>query len=209
MKCVSRLAASGFAVLFCALLTSRPAAAAVTVYDNLGNGNNGFFGIGPNAWFAERFKSDATNLKITDVTIRLAATTPGPYSLDLYSDVAGVPGAPLANLFTGNTANGDVHYSTSALTAPGTTYWIVASVPTGAVINSGWGTTSTLSGTGTGFFSLVAMSANQGASWTTRGDVAQQMRILADVPEPATAALVGIAAALSTLARRRPERPTA
>jgi hypothetical protein len=207
MKCVSRLAACGFAVLFCALLTSRPAAAAITVYDNLANGNNGFFGIAPNAWLAERFKSDATNLKITDVTIRLGTQTPGPYSLDLYSDVAGVPGVPLANLFTGTSANGDVHYSTNALTAPGTTYWIVASAPTGAVINTGWGTTSTLSGTGTGFFSLVASSANQGASWTTRGDVAQQMRILADVPEPATAALVGIAA-LSILARRR-ERPTA
>ena len=110
---------------------------------------------------------------------------------------------PLAKLFTGTSANGDVHYSTNTLTAPSTTYWIVASAPVGSVLNTGWGTSSTLSGTGTGFFPLVAMSTNQGASWSTRGDVVQQIQVIANVPEPATgAALVGIAA-LATLARRR------
>jgi hypothetical protein len=192
-------------VVVACIACARPAAAVVTVYDTMPNGNNGVFGIGPNIWYAERFKSDATNLRITDVTIRLAAQQPGPYSLNLYSDVAGVPGVSLANLFTGNTAGGDIHYSTNALTAPSTTYWIVASVAPGATINSGWGTSSTLTGTGTGFFPLVASSTNQGASWTARGDVVQQMQILANVPEPATAALVGIVA-LSTLARRNPRK---
>jgi hypothetical protein len=208
MKCISRLAAYVLVVVAC-IAFAQPAAAAVTVYNNLANGNNGFFGVGPNNWLAERFKSDATNLRIADVTIRLSTQTPGPYSLDLYSDVAGVPGVPVANLFTGNSASGDVHYSSNALTAPSTTYWIVASAPTGAVLNTGWGTTSSLSGTGTGFFSLVANSSNQGASWTTRSDVAQQMQLLADVPEPATAALVGIAALSTLVHRRRRERPTA
>ena len=201
MKCISRLVFHGLAVVAC-IACARPAAAVVTVYDNLSNGNNGFFGIGASNWIGERFKSDATNLLLTDVTMRFSTPQPGPYSLSLYSDAAGVPGVLLADLFTGTSANGDVHYSTNALTLPSTNYWIVASVPVGGVINTGWGTTSTLSGTGTGFVPLVAMSTNQGASWTTRGDVAQQMRVLADVPEPTTAALLGFAA-LSLLAPRR------
>ena len=205
MKLVSRLAAYAV-IVACALSVPRPAAAAVTVFDNLANGNNGFFGFGPGTFIGERFKSDPTNLRLTDVTMRFSAPTPGPYTLSLYSDVAGVPGAPLANLFTGNTANGDVHYSVNALTAPSTTYWIVAGSPAGSVINTGWGTSSTLSGTGTGFFPLVAMSSNQGASWSTRGDVVQQMQVIANaVPEPLTTSTM-VACALASLASRRPSR---
>src|SRR4051812_7250699 len=60
MKCISRLAAYGLVLVTC-IAFAQPAAAAVTIYDNLGNGGNGFFGFGPNNWLAERFKSDSTN----------------------------------------------------------------------------------------------------------------------------------------------------
>lgn len=201
MKCVTRLAACRLAVAACALWALVPAASAVTLYDNLANQNNGYFGFGPGNWIAERFRSDATNLRLTDVTVRLTAPTPAPYSLSLYSDASGLPGVQLANLFTGTSAGGDVHYAVNALTAPSTPYWIVASVAAGTSINTGWGASTTLTGTGTGFFPLVATSGTQGLTWTTRGDIAQQMQILATtVPEPAVAAtLVGVA----TIMRRR------
>lgn len=202
MKLISRLAVCVVALVAFALSAARPAVAAVTVFDNMSNGNNGYFGFGPGTWIGERFKSDATNLKLTDVTMRFSAPTPGPYTLSLYSDASGVPGTSLATLFTGNSASGDVHYSVNTLTAPSTTYWIVASSPTGSVINTGWGASSTLSGNGTGFFPLVATSTNQGASWSTRGDIVQQMQVTADVPEPASAAFAGIAI-LATVARRQ------
>jgi hypothetical protein len=202
MKLVSRLAAFA-AIVACALSAARPAAAAVTVFDNMANGTNGFFGVAPTAWIGERFKSDATNLRLTDVTMRFSAPIPGPYTLSLYSDVAGVPGTSLATLFSGNTANGDVHYSVNALTAPSTTYWIVAGSPTGSTINTGWGASSTLTGTGTGFFPLVASSSNQGASWSTRGDIVQQMQVIANaVPEPSALATLSLLAT-ACLKRRR------
>jgi len=68
------------AVAFLTFGSIRPMAAAAVIYDNIGNGGNGFFGLSPSSWLATRFNSDATNLKLSNVTLRLQPNTPGNFS---------------------------------------------------------------------------------------------------------------------------------
>ena len=183
-----------------------PTATAAVIYDNIGNGGNGFFVSSPDKWLAQRFNSDATNLKLSDVTLRLAApTTPGNFSLSLYSDVANHPGSSVSTLFSGTTTAAGVGSGSNVLfggltqaMSPNTNYWLVLSSAPGDLTAFGWEATSNPSGSGSGFQTASASSSNQGLSWGALSAPAKT-RIIATVPEPSSMALVlfGIAGFLA------------
>ena len=169
------------------------ARASVILFDNLSNGNNGFFGASAGSWEAQRFKSDATNLQLISATLRLNSTTAGSYRLSLFSDVANQPGVSLGTLFNDTTANkpanGDVKFTFSQPMTPNTNYWIVLSADTGQPTGVGWGATSTLTGSGAGFQLPSKQSLNQGATWIDRS-VPHQMQLEADLPVPEPSGVV-------------------
>lgn len=185
----------------------------VVIFNNLSTTTQGFGQVSPTFYEAQRFNSDAVNLQLTSATLTLYADNAGSgnFAIDLYSDAAGVPGAPVANLFTGPnpfagptfSASGDVLFSglNQPLTA-NTDYWIVLHESAGSSLDIRWGSTSSLTGTGSGFQSAAAQSPNAGVGWNPEGS-AHKMQLTA-VPEPASACiLAGVLAAAGILSRRR------
>jgi hypothetical protein len=183
------------------------ASAATTIFDNTSNGGNGFFGVGAGSWEAQRFNSDATNGKLISAALNLTLNFAGEYRVDLYSDVAGQPGALINHLFDDTTANkppqGLVQFTgLSQGLLPNTNYWIVLDVPVGQTTGLGWEVTSNNAGTGSGFQLGTKFSTNQGASWSDRSAV-HKLQLVADVPEPASAGLLLLGAATCLAARGR------
>jgi len=198
------------AVAFLTFGATCPTADAAVIYDNIGNGGNGFFGVSSNDWRAQRFNSDATNLKLSDVTLSLALPTArGNFSLSLYSDVANHPGASVGTLFSGTTTaagvdpGGNVLFGglTQAM-SPNTNYWLVFSVAPGDLTTFGWEVTLNASGSGSGFQTASAGSTNQGLNWGALS-APVKTQINATVPEPSSVALVlfGIAGFLARCRR--------
>jgi hypothetical protein len=199
------------AVAMAIALALCPAASAVVLFDNLSNGGNGQFLVAAESWEAQRFNSDASlNQALTAATLTLGGVSgEGPYRLSLYSDVANHPGVPLATLFNDTTLvkppNGNVQFSGfSEALLPSTNYWIVLSVDAGQPTVTGWGVTSTLTGTGSGFQTASMVSGNFGATWSDRS-APHKMQLVTGtiVPEPAAASILLVAAAAGMLIRRR------
>jgi hypothetical protein len=173
-------------VLGAEFFASGTARAQTVIFDNLNNGNNGYRGVSSTSWDAQRFNSDSTNLFLVSLTLNLS-TQPGSGTafLSLYSDAAGHPGAQIANLFTGVPGSGNVTFGNlSQPLSPNTNYWLVLGT-NGGTLNLGWGVTSTLTGTGSGFQTTAASTSNSGTNWSVFGDAPYQTRITANtVPEP-------------------------
>lgn len=199
-----------FVVVLIAMVALCPsAAAATTIFDNTSNGGNGFFGVGAGSWEAQRFNSDATNGKLISAALNLTLNFAGEYRVDLYSDVAGQPGALINHLFDDTTANkppqGLVQFTRlSQGLLPNTNYWIVLDVPVGQSTGLGWEVTSNNAGTGSGFQLGTKFSTNQGATWSDRSAV-HKLQLIADTPEPASIGLIVLGAG-AWLTRRGRQR---
>ncbi|MBI3880928.1 MAG: PEP-CTERM sorting domain-containing protein [Verrucomicrobia bacterium] len=166
-------------------------AASTVIFNNITNGNNGNFGTDTNTWDAQRFNSDATNLFLSSVTLRLSYISgSGTFSLSLYSDNANQPGTSLATLFTGiNPGSGDILFGgLNQPLAPSSNYWLVLGENAGATMNLGWGVTLSSAGSGSGFQTTTARSLNQGVNWSVDNSAPFQAVITA-VPEPGSALL--------------------
>ncbi len=189
------------------LLAAGIARADTVIFDNLGNGNNGFRGATPISWDAQRFNSDAINLLLTSATLNLSSGGgTGNMFLSLYSDSANQPGTALANFYTGpSLGSGNILFSNlNQVLLPNTNYWLVLGETTGSTISLGWGVTSTLTGTGSGFQTFAGLTNDAGASWQTFTDAPYQTQITATmVPEPSTLISLGLGAVLLLAGVRR------
>lgn len=183
----------------------------VTLYDNLANTTQGFRSVDEFNWQAGRFNTDANNLVLTRVVLRLYTETggSGTFFVRLFSDAAGQPGTSLATLASGpnplTVGFQGTNVSFDGFTQPlqpNTNYWIVFGDNAGPTLDLRWGVALPPGG-GVGYQTINAFTGNQGASWTLQGGFATQMQLTASiVPEPGSTALGLIGAGGLWLARR-------
>jgi len=179
----------------CWILSGGNARAAI-IFDNLASGNNGFLGVSPTNWNAQRFNSDATNLVLTKAILNTSSSgSGGNVFLSVYSDNSGTPGASLATLYSGSDPGNVATFSgLHALLAPSTNYWLVLGGNSGAPSTLGWGVTFSQTGLGSGFQNIAKNTTNQGASWSAATGTPFQMQLTASpAPEP-NSALLGLIA---------------
>jgi hypothetical protein len=200
-------------VLLALLISGGVVRADTVIFDNLAVPSQGFGSVSNTFWEAQRFNSDATNLKLTSATLTLYSESAGSgtFFVDLYSDAAGQPGASLANLFTGPNPfgptfpqSGNILFGglNQALT-PNTNYWIVLGESAGSALDIRWGSSSILTGTGSGFQANSANTPNQGGGWQVNTSTPHKMQLTATIPEPASLLLVMLGCGLLLVARRR------
>ena len=197
----------------CCLWANGSARADTIIFDNLGTTSQGFGSVSSTSWEAQRFNTDSINVVLTSVTLTLYSDTggSGTFFLDLYSDAGGVPGASLANLFTGTdpfpgagAQSGNIQFSgLSQSVAPNTNYWLVLGLNAGPALDIRWGSTNTATGSGSGFQVTNANSPNSGGGWNVNAASPHQAQIVATVPEPSTAIYLGLAAAALAALRYR------
>src|SRR5205085_5215121 len=79
------------------------ARADVIIFDDLGNGAQGYGSVNVLTWGAQRFNSASNTVALTSATLNLDSESggSGTFFLRLYTDAAGQPGTALATLFTG------------------------------------------------------------------------------------------------------------
>jgi hypothetical protein len=182
------------------------------IFDNLATSSQGFGSVSSSFWEAQRFNTDATNLRLTSATLRLYSENAGSgnFFVDLYSDAAGQPGASLANLFTGPNPfsgtfpqTGNILFGGLSQTlAPNTNYWVVLGESAGSALDIRWGSTGTATGSGSGFQATNANTPNQGGGWGVNAAGPHQMQLTAIIPEPASVLLVLLGGSLLLIVRR-------
>lgn len=203
-------------------LSGAAEAAPIVLADSLATPPNAFAGgsVSPPLQQATPFSTTGTPLSFTSALIPLHVSIGGTsagtgLTVSLFSDALGLPGSSLVTLlpnaplppFDGSD-NSSVLFlpSTPFLLAANTTYWIVAGSSAGSYP---W-QLATSPGTGPGFISGRATSADSGATWSNSA-ITLAIRVTADdgaAPEISRAglslALAMTAALLAlTLSRRR------
>ncbi len=183
------------------------------IFDNFPAPTQGFGQVSTTFWEAQRFNSDSTNLTLTTTILTLYSESQGSgnFFVDLYSDAAGQPGTSLANLFTGPNPFGPtfpqsgniVFGGLSQVLTANTNYWIVLGESAGSVLDIRWGSTSILTGTGSGFQTVSANSSNQGGNWSVNPAGPHKMQLIAAIPEPSAGLFGCLALALIGRWRRR------
>jgi len=161
---------------------------------------------------AQSFITGSSETVLDDITLSIFTGSGTGFSLALYSDSAGQPGALLETL-SGSpapTATGNYSYTSSgALTlSASTAYWWVASVPSGgAAIDFRLNSTSSTAETSSAGWTIGDTSLQQqnGGAWIQSGQPFQfSASATAAIPEPgACAALVGAAALVFAAYHRR------
>jgi hypothetical protein len=182
------------ALLISCWLVSGGNARAAIIFDNLAGGNNGFLGVGPTNWNAQRFNTDATNLVLTKAILNTSSSgSGGNVFVSVYSDNSGTPGTSLATLFSGPYPGNVATFSgLHVLLATTTNYWLVLGGNQGAPATLGWGVTFSQTGLGSGIQNIAKNTTNQGASWSAATGTPFQMQLSASpAPEP-TGALLGL-----------------
>jgi len=188
------------------------ARADVILYDNLGNGAQGYRSVTVLTWEAQRFNSASNTLALTSATLNLDSESggSGTFFLQLDTDAAGQPGTALATLFTGpDPFTGPFPQSGNILfgglnqpVVPNTNYWLVLGENSGASFDLRWGSTSNLTGTGSGFQTTNATTNNQGGTWSVSSTTSHVMQLTATAaPEPSSL-LLGLFGGCALLARR-------
>ena len=174
-----------------------------TLYvSSLGSTNPIFVGLGPNYWMAQPFVTGPTNSPYTLDSVQLMMLVTGTSSgtnlqVSLCSNNGGVPGSGLAPL-TGSdpTSSGVCTYTASGVSlAPSTTYWILV---TSGLMQNGFpvflaGASQTTNYVSSAGWILGApMYSTDLSSWQAAPYYAAQIAVRATVPEPSTAALIGM-----------------
>ncbi len=178
------------ALVACAALPKESARADTIIFDNLSTQNAGFNTVSTTTYSAQRFNTDAINLRLTSATLNLSVAGTGTFFLRLYSDSAGQPGTSLATLFSGTTAgpSGNILFGgLNQLLLANTNYWLVLGLNSGSTLSLGWGVANSGSGTGSGFQTFSGVTSNQGSTWSVTTAAPRQTQITATtVPEPST-----------------------
>ncbi|MDB6003944.1 MAG: hypothetical protein JWR15_931 [Prosthecobacter sp.] len=163
-------------------------------------------------YFGQSFLVGGTTMGLTSVDLYMdnAANAVGNFAVALYSNNgSNLPGT-LMEVLTGSsnpaTAGAYTYTGSSALLA-NTGYWIVAEVTGGAGSYSWRAEGNNTPETGTTVFHDVAISHNQGTSWSNNNgssNVSLQMTVNADAaPEPSRALLLGLGLGMTCLRRKR------
>jgi len=220
----SHLPLTGLASLV--FFLSAPQGIAATFVSNLANSvadtnivgdfNTSLANGGIYARLAQKFTAGASTV-LGSATLLMAAggTNTDQFRVDIYSNNAGNPGTPLAQLSgPGNPAAGENTWTGTVPVTSGTSYWIVTSVTAFPNPNSAvgqkkfWSYTDSLSETGDSGWSIadqLKFSSNNGLSWDLFDGSAQMLSLgSVDVaPEPTRAALFMIGLAGMVMRRRR------
>jgi len=185
-----------------------------TLYvSSLGSTNPIFVGLGPNYWMAQPFVTGPTNASYALNSVQLMVLMTGTSSgnnlhVSIYNNNGGVPGSGLAPL-TGSdpTSSGVCTYTASGvLLDPSTTYWILI---WSGLVQNGFpvflaGASQTSSYASSAGWSLgTPMYSTDMASWQAAPYFAAQVGISATVPEPSTAAFIGMGLATLVFWRRK------
>jgi len=189
------------AAIACVLVV--PTLRADTYVTNLADTTTSYFSMnstGQPDWVASQFTTDAsaTSFTLSSVPIYIYDTvSPGsPFSVQVFSNVAGAPGSALGTL-SGNSAPpiaGTYTYTATGISLnSSTSYWVVAELTGGSTYR--WAsTTDAATGTWT-IVPDVLISSDSGTVWTAplTSPGSMQYDVVAEaVPEPSTYAMLGL-----------------
>ena len=180
------------ALTICAIVAATCQMQAQLFVDNLPNTGSGTQTVGFNqAEVAQSFTTGASAETVDNVRLAMGLSTfgGGSFSLGIYQDASGVPGA-LVGTLSGTSNPGGVipnsvtyyDYSGSVTLAPLTTYWVAANSASYYL----WWRTTDLTATGSDTIGDSAVNLG-GGGWTVDSSSHLQLSISA-VPEPAAAA---------------------
>lgn len=164
--------------------TASPAMAGI-IFDNTGFSSSGVQLVQPengvgNGSYAQAFSTTSAST-ITEIELRMSNLSGSTFSIDIFSSIGSVPFALVASVLSGsgNFVSPKIIPLNISL-SQNTDYYVVATVTSGSLSWSYTGATTGLN------------AFNNGNGWTSTTDQPLQMKVTA-VPEPAPAALLGIA----------------
>ncbi|WP_353845159.1 MULTISPECIES: choice-of-anchor R domain-containing protein [unclassified Microcystis] len=148
-------------------------ASAVTLVENLSQGNNGTGDVAINVWQGSSFTTGSSSYNLNSATLLFGENTADPnLFVRLYSNSSGTPGTQLTSFtnpasITTSLANNTFTLATPYTLAANTTYWLVSGISsgTGSYI---WGYTSSAAQTGLPGWTIgdgFVKSNSQGGSW--------------------------------------------
>ncbi len=196
------------AVAVAILVSVGPADAGVIV-SNLNqamNGHSTIYAAGPPQEYAQEFITGGQSVELGTVIALLGdATGTFTASADLVTDNSGQPSSTVLTTFTiptiptGTTYSDETFTPNSSVTlSANTSYWFILSASgTDTSAFYRWGYTDSTSYSGSGSLNMIAVSTNNGATWTTHplsyGPEILQVNT-ASVPEPTSLVLMALAA---------------
>ena len=171
-------------------------------------------------WVAQQFTTPADHFIITDVALQLwnvGGVATGTYDVSFWdtSGTSGAPGVKVANVAVaaaisalGTTNAGQVTFNALSigLTEATNYFLVVSSSAISGTDNLSWGdtTSQTFTGHSTVGFNTTTASISGPGTWVVSGTSdAQQMKIQAEIPEPASLALFAIGLAGMRFSRRK------
>ncbi len=150
-------------------------ASAVTLVENLSQGNNGTGDVAINIWQGSSFTTGSSSYNLNSATLLFQENTADPnLFLRLYSNSSGTPGTQLTSFtnpasITTSLANNTFTLATPQALAANTTYWLVSGISSGTGSYS-WGYTSSTAQTGLPGWTIgdgYVESNDQGGSWSS------------------------------------------
>ncbi len=171
------------------------AAHASTVASNLGETPTDVDFVSGSYWDAASFSTDDQIYTLNFVSLLLSNTAPGQALVSLYADNGGSPGALIGNLTSPDLYPSDqslVDFDGDGLSlAADTSYWTVLQALSGEFA---WSWTESNQGSGPGFQTVWANTADGGQDWSVYGDQPMMMGVdgtaAAATPEPVTIGLL-------------------
>jgi hypothetical protein len=149
-------------------------ASAVTLVENLSQGNTSTGAISLDSWRGSSFTTGSSSYNLNSATLLFGENTAEPsLFLRLYSNSSGVPGTLITSFtnpasITTNLANNTFTLTTPQALAANTTYWLVSGISSGTG-SYNWGYTLSTAQTGLPGWTIgdgFVASLDQSASWT-------------------------------------------
>ncbi|MDJ0540749.1 MAG: choice-of-anchor R domain-containing protein [Microcystis sp. M53603_WE2] len=170
-------------------------ASAVTLVENLSQGNTSTGAISLDSWRGSSFTTGSSSYNLNSATLLFGENTAEPsLFLRLYSNSSGVPGTLITSFtnpasITTNLANNTFTLTTPQALAANTTYWLVSGI-SGDVGDYTWGLTTSTIETGLPGWTIgdgYVASNNQGGSWDSfPTDGPYQFSLEGTTPPPPT-----------------------